>query len=386
MSEFQGYAFQAVDRSLDQKAMQELRNISSRAEITPTRFSNFYSYGSFKGNPREMMTRYFDAFVYVANWGTHRLMFRFPASQFDAVAAADYDTERAVNIVPAGAFVLLEFGANLEGGGSWLEEDAADGWLSALLPLRDDLLAGDRRALYLGWLAGVAVGEVDEEEVEPPVPPGLDSLTGALTELTDFLYLDDDLLEVAAETSVKAAPEDLAPQKMAAWVRALSVKEKDEMLLSVMQGEAPSLGRTLLHRYRQERAASRPAVKDPPRRTAGALRQAWEQREEQNRLNQEREKALERERQQRENAQRRERHLDSLAGQEENLWRQVEEAINTKQPKQYDQAVEYLTNLRDLAARGGQSAAFVARLSKLRAQHARKLTFIQRLDSAGLPG
>ena len=43
MSEFQYYEFLAVDRPLTAEQMAELRSISSRAEITPTRLTNAYS-------------------------------------------------------------------------------------------------------------------------------------------------------------------------------------------------------------------------------------------------------------------------------------------------------------------------------------------------------
>ena len=36
--------------------MRALRSSSSRAEITPTRFTNFYTFGDFKGNPANMLT------------------------------------------------------------------------------------------------------------------------------------------------------------------------------------------------------------------------------------------------------------------------------------------------------------------------------------------
>jgi len=58
--------------------MQTLRGCSSRAQITPTSFVNEYSFGSFKGNEDEWMAKYFDAFLYVANWGTQTLMLRLP--------------------------------------------------------------------------------------------------------------------------------------------------------------------------------------------------------------------------------------------------------------------------------------------------------------------
>src|SRR6478672_5663909 len=53
MSEYQYYEFQAIDKPLTKQQMAELRAISTRAEITPTRFTNEYNFGSFKGDPTE---------------------------------------------------------------------------------------------------------------------------------------------------------------------------------------------------------------------------------------------------------------------------------------------------------------------------------------------
>lgn len=63
MSEYQYYEFLAIDRSLDRAEIAELRALSTRAEITPTRFANEYNWGDFKGSPERMMERYFDAHV-----------------------------------------------------------------------------------------------------------------------------------------------------------------------------------------------------------------------------------------------------------------------------------------------------------------------------------
>jgi len=78
MSEYQYYEFQAIDRPLTAAEMSELRSISTRARITPTSFVNEYSWGDFKGQPDVWMERYFDAFLYLANWGSHRLKLRLP--------------------------------------------------------------------------------------------------------------------------------------------------------------------------------------------------------------------------------------------------------------------------------------------------------------------
>ncbi len=90
MSEYQYYEFQAIDRPLTKEQMAEIRAISTRATITPTRFVNEYTWGDFKGDPHAMIEKYYDAFLYVANWGTHRFMLRLPRQLLAMEAAAPY--------------------------------------------------------------------------------------------------------------------------------------------------------------------------------------------------------------------------------------------------------------------------------------------------------
>ena len=90
MSEYQYYEFHAIDSPLTQSQIQELRRYSTRATITPTRFVNEYHWGSFKGNPAAWMEKYFDAFFYLANWGTREFMLRVPSRALDVEEARRY--------------------------------------------------------------------------------------------------------------------------------------------------------------------------------------------------------------------------------------------------------------------------------------------------------
>jgi len=78
MSEYQYYEFLAIDRPLTAEEMAALRALSTRAHITPVSFTNEYQWGNFKGNPDDLMRRFFDAHVYVANWMTAIFMVRLP--------------------------------------------------------------------------------------------------------------------------------------------------------------------------------------------------------------------------------------------------------------------------------------------------------------------
>jgi len=53
VSEYQYYEFLALDKPLTDEQRAELRKLSSRAEITATRFVNEYNYGDFRGNPEK---------------------------------------------------------------------------------------------------------------------------------------------------------------------------------------------------------------------------------------------------------------------------------------------------------------------------------------------
>lgn len=78
MSEYQYYEFQCVDRPLTPAEQQMLRDLSSRARVTSTSFSNHYEWGDFRGQPDKLMESCFDLHLYVSNWGTRRLMIRGP--------------------------------------------------------------------------------------------------------------------------------------------------------------------------------------------------------------------------------------------------------------------------------------------------------------------
>ena len=58
--------------------------------------------------------------------------------------------------------------------------------------------------------------------------------------------------------------------------------------------------------------------------------------------------------------------------------------IATRQPKKYDEAVQLLGDLRDLADRAREAPKAASRLSSLRATHSNKPSLIRRLDAAGL--
>ena len=378
MSEYQYYEFVAVDRPLTVTQQRELRAISTRARITAASFVNHYEWGDLKADPRKLMERYFDAFLYLANWGTHSITLRLPIGLLDPAVAATYCVGDAASSWTTSDHVLLDLTSEDEEG-DW--EDDGEGHLASIVPARAELAAGDTRLLYLAWLLCVQGREVDDAEREPPVPPGLASLSGPLRGLADFLRLDQDLLAAAAEASAPlTAKAEPSTAELTRWVAGLPTAEKDAALVRLLGGEDAGLRAELLRRFHGPVAGAAPS----PGRTVGELLAAAEQRwAERQRLAEER-KAAARARREQAAAAAMQQRLNTLAGRQDQAWQQVSAMIDTKKPKEYDAAVELLRDLKALAERDGGTPAFTGRLRQLRQDHARKPSLLDRLDRAKL--
>jgi hypothetical protein len=78
MSEYQLYEFLALDRPLSAEDLAYVRTLSSRVQPTPSQATFTYAYGDFPGDPLKLLAKHYDMMLYLANWGTKQLAFRFP--------------------------------------------------------------------------------------------------------------------------------------------------------------------------------------------------------------------------------------------------------------------------------------------------------------------
>ena len=377
MSEYQYYEFLAVDRLLTRQEMGELRSVSSRAEITPSHFSNEYNWGDLKADPGELLEHYFDVHIYLANWGTRRLAVKLPLEVLSPNEAAPYFVGNCANVRRAGEHIIIDLSSEP---GDFEDWDEASGWTGALAAARSRLLRGDRRFLYLAWLLSVQHDEVDPDDLEPTVPPGLGRLPVSLQTMVEFLRIDEHLIAAAAEGS---EPEEPEPRGLAEWIDRLPVDEKGALLLRVARGEHARGEAVLARRFRDEERTERSDV-ERTRRTVGELLtradeilRAWEEE-------QARRAAEARRQREAAAAAAREKRLDALASRKAEVWAEIEMLVSATKPKYYDLAVSRLVDLRDLADRDCDRHAFSGRLRKLSGRHARKPSFIARLDKAGL--
>jgi hypothetical protein len=381
MSEYQYYEFKAVDKPLTEKDMQALRSLSTRARITPTSFVNEYNWGDFKGNPLKLVKRYFDAFLYVANWGTHWLMLKLPRHLVDVDLVNKYCPGESAVIHEKGDDLIFEFTSETED----YDWEEGEGWLSSLISLRADIINSDYRSLYLAWLFCAQMEEMEDDELEPPVPPNLADLSAPLKNLVDFMRIDTDLIVTAAENSISEGRK-IDPKDLKTWIHNLPESEKDDILHRLVETPSPHLGTELLQRFQQNvltKANSK--MGKQPRSVMDLISRAAASAEERKRRAAE-QKAREQARKKRERAIAREKYLDNLAGRENSIWKKVDEFIDSKQPAKYDQAVKMLVDLRDLNKKTEKEKAFNKKLKTICENHRRKSAFLNRLKKTGLKG
>lgn len=386
MSEYQYYEFAAVDRPLSARQQAELRSRSTRATITADCFINEYHWGDLKGDPLDWMQRYFDAHVYSANWGSCRLLLRLPRGTLDAAALDDF-TRPSQTGAESG---FAEAFAATAGKECWiLDWSCADdsgwgghdghGWMARLLPLRDELLHGDSRPLYLGWLARVGQGELAGDDPEPPLPAGLAALTPAQAALAEFLLLDPDWLAAAAEFSPATAVPPQEDPDRESWLGEQSVATMQASLRLLLEGRAQEAERDLRQRFLAWQRARQAPIAVPPSRRVAQIEA---------RLETFRSQRLERERLARtaEDARRqaeRLRHLLRLLEDPARVWQDIDQTLQRGTGAAYDEALRATLDLAEAMRQAGRDADFRQGLVRLLSSHAKRPAWVARLRKAG---
>ncbi|MBW4540720.1 MAG: hypothetical protein KME43_16450 [Myxacorys chilensis ATA2-1-KO14] len=369
MSEYQYYEFQAIDRPLTKKEQDEIRQLSSRVQLTPNQAIFLYNYGNFRGDPEKVLTQYFDMMFYIANWGTWQLMFRFPKAIADASRFQPYELPDTVTVSTTSKYIILDIQITEEEGiGGWIE---GEGWMPRLLPLRDELLNGDLRLLYLVWLRTapyLAENTLEDDPVEPPIPPNLDKLSESLQAFVELVELDPNLVAAAAQASDRQ--ETIVEPPLENWLPALSADEKQEFLLKLVRRE-PHVDLQLIHRLKELAGATQSA----PRSNSGHRRLSELQEIAETIRNKHHRKEQDAARK------KRIKELEALAPREAQTWKRVAELIELKQAKPYDEATALLKDLRDLAEHQGRVAEFVQRFEQLKSDYQNRPALIARFKT-----
>lgn len=378
MSEYQYFEFAAIDRPLTDGEMAALRAVSTRAVITPSGFVNHYEWGGLKADPLDWMRRYFDAFVYLADWAHCRFALRLPRDMFGKAELKPFGVKQSLTIDASEDHWILDW--SLDGSDNYdrFAEDDGRGWMGRLVPLRDELIRGDQRSLYLGWLAGAAKGEVPETTLEPTVPAGLSQLSAAQNALAAFLEIDADIIAAAAIGSADASDR---PESVDAWLQSLSPDELRSMLKSIVRADRPNPQREVASRYRawhrQHAPQTAPAVR---RRSVAELRSLAVPAGEERR----RRDALAREQQAAARRTQRDAQLRLLMSDVDKRWLALHQQAERGSASAYEQAVRALSDLAEAYAIVSDRKTFDRELRRFLVRHAKRGALLRRLTEAGL--
>ena len=281
------------------------------------------------------------------------------------------------------AYIILNY-ISEENYDEWYDDDAE--CLAGFMTIRTALASGDFRALYLGWLLSVQNREIPDDELEPTVPPGMGQLDVSLEGFARFLNINEDLIHVAAQASPELKHVQPSRKEIRNWVSGLPAREKDHMLTRIIADRdiapATALQQRFLVYHRNQLEPTHQTARE--NRTVSELLAAAEGCTRRRMQAEDRKRAEAKKRRERQAAQVRAKYLDNLKPRQAKVWKQISNLIATKQPKRYDQAVDLLIDLRDLAQREGRNKPFHKKLMVLRENHSRKPSFLARLDKADL--
>ena len=380
MSEYQFYEFLAMERQLTSEEMSALRSISSRAHITPVSLTNVYNFGDFKGDPTELVRKYFDAHVYMANWGSAVFMLNLPLKTLARETAERVQSEDFLEFKATRDHWVIIWSLDEPEDLERFAMDDGTGWMKRLAPIREELLRGDLRSLYIGWLAAVSQDMIDDEELEPLSLEGLGSLTPAQQALAEFLEVDPDVLTGAGMDSPDSGEPGQQKEMMDEWLNTLSQEESLAFLRLLLAGQGQQAERELKNQYYSWLRSL------PNENTGKALRTAEEIREnaasaQKLRLEKEHQ---ERKRQEEKRRQKRQAQLQELALDPSRVWKAIQSTVARGSGLAYQEACQALVDLSEAYASYGDPETFQQELNQFMKDHMRRKAFIKRLIQAGL--
>ncbi len=373
MSEYQRYEFMTSDRPLTRAQLDAVNDLSSHIEASSTHAIIEYHWGDFKHDPIKVLQEFFDGFLYWANWGSPELAFRFPHGILPADLIDDYDFDDLVTFTWHKEYDILDihFG-EMEGSDEWIDYD-----LGSLIPIRDELMEGDLRALYIAWLAsqdmmyGYEEEDQEEEDYEiivPPVPPAFGKLTEAQKALAELLQVSEELLVAAARHSI-GSMSSTKKDDFAAWVKVLPADRKNEYLLRLAHNE-PGLSHLFVRELREQNRD-----KDRVRPSTGE-RVAYDTLVSESKTIKARREHEKRERERAEHL----RRLQNIYDHQEQYWQEINQAVEHTVGARYDDAVRNLVDLREAADQFNERRKFQERFRVWVQSYLRRPGLIKRLQ------
>jgi hypothetical protein len=296
-------------------------------------------------------------------------MFRIPSELFDMKQLKAFFVSDEIEYWPTKDKKSIIFDLN------FCDEDLADwtegeGWLDDLLSLREELIQGDFRVLYLAWLEAAVKALGDEEikgdTLEPPVPYGLKELSSAQEMYTRFLDIDEAMIEVAAQQSEVQKDKGIEVEK---WINKLSEDEKNEFLLKLSLGEKnlSAIFNNRIHELAKNEQPPTEKTRTKGRSISTLIELANEWHQQRKEKEQQREELAHK------------RRLELLATKKDKVWEEIYSLIEEKKSNPYDKAAKLLNEMHELAQYQNEWIVFRKHIEKIKTTYSRRTAFLQRM-------
>lgn len=230
---------------------------SSRAEFTKWEFQVEYHYSSFRGDVDGMLRNGYDIFLNYSNFGSREIRMRFPSGlPFAKSIWSKYISAEGLTWTPdktgkAGILTLAPY----------LEEAydpvwGFDDYLDSAAKLREMLIVGDLRALYVLWLCSAsALAYEDEPVAQPPVPHGLGTVPDEACELLAFFEANPLLVDAAAVGVPKFDSKASQSDSVKVWLKSTSEARRAEIIHRLISEDPIALKAELLSEIRDSQQA-----------------------------------------------------------------------------------------------------------------------------------
>lgn len=212
MSEFQQYEFHAIDKPLNQEGLKAVGAMSSRVRLSPRKAVFTYNYSDFRQDEEKVLLGYFDFMLYMSNWGSKRIMMKFPLDMVDYDILKQYRISvvdcysQDIRIVKKAGFLLLDI--------NYVEEDSYD-WIDEgdygynFLNMRDEIMNGNYQSLFVVWLKYLSMmydGDSFSHSYSFDsglIPDNLSTLGITASAVKDFFSIEEDWLDIMISYSKK---------------------------------------------------------------------------------------------------------------------------------------------------------------------------------------
>ena len=375
MSEYQCYQWKSVGKSLSPKQRGEVSELSSHISVRSDSAEVTYHWGDFKHDPVSVLERYFDLFLYEANWGTQRVVFRLDADTVEVEDLSVFAVGETITVTEKENGLLIE---------AWFEENWIDpsysyqveyeetDWrLDGFEMIHRHLMQGDYRGLFLLWLKACELDPEEEADGMVTLPRGMGQLGDEHRVLADFVGVDGGVMKAAAERSDPLPGGNRQRESLDRYLNKLSPEKKEEYLQRLLAGDATAVQsalkrelRSLAKRPRRSRSGKSVSYGE----LADAASRAAER--EARRIKEEKEK-------------RRREYLEELGRREDEIWDRVHELVAEKKTKAYDEAVQLLRALEDLWTTREDQEHFLNAVQLIADEFPRLTGFRGRLEVAG---